>query len=190
MTASLSRLPGTAVWTIDPAHTLVGFSARHMMITTVRGRFSDVRGALALDDADGARSAVAVDITAASIDTGNAQRDEHLRSSDFLDAAAHPALTFRSTRIEGDPLAERTPFRVVGELTIRGVTREVVLDARLTGRGRDPWGAEKVSFTATTRIDRRDYGLTWNAALETGGVLVSNEIGIELEVQAARAAAD
>jgi polyisoprenoid-binding protein YceI len=182
--------PGTGTtrsWTLDAAHTLVEFSAKHMMITTVKGRLADVQGTITLDEGAPERSAVEVELAAASIDTRNEQRDQHLRSADFLDAEQFPAVTFRSTRIEGAPLAEGKGFRVTGDLTIRGVTREVTLDATFEGRGKDPWGGERVSFAADTRIDRRDFGLTWNAALETGGVLVSNEIRIHVEAQAVAA---
>jgi polyisoprenoid-binding protein YceI len=186
-TTNETRTLATTTWRIDPAHTLVEFSAKHMMITTVKGRLPDVRGTLTIDEGSPERSTVEVELDAASIDTRAQQRDDHLRSADFLDVAAFPTLRFRSLRVEGAPLAEGGRFRVVGELTIRGVTREVALDAAYEGRGRDPWGGERVSFSADARIDRRDFGLTWNAALETGGVLVSNEIRIHLEVQAVRA---
>ena len=179
----------TSTWTVDPAHSLIEFAAKHMMITSVRGRIADVRGTITLDEANPERSAVEVELDAASIDTRSEQRDAHLRSADFLDVEHFPTITFRSRRVEGvDSLREGEPFRVVGDLTIRGVTREVTLEAAYEGRGRDPWGGERVSFSADTRIDRRDFGLTWNAALETGGVLVSNEVKIHIEAQAVRAA--
>lgn len=177
----------TTTWAIDPDHSLVEFAAKHMMITTVKGRIGDVTGTIVLDETDPERSTAEAVFNAASIDTRSAQRDEHLRSPDFLDVEQFPTLTFRARRIDGTPLGDE-PFRVVGDLTIRGVTREVALDATFEGRGVDPWGTEKVSFSATTKIDRRDFGLTWNAALETGGVLVSNEVKISLDVQAARKA--
>ncbi|HEX2187754.1 MAG TPA: YceI family protein [Longimicrobiaceae bacterium] len=186
-TESTASTAGTATWNIDPTHSLVEFSAKHMMITTVKGRFGDVTGTIAIDEAAPDRSAVEVVIGAASIDTRTEQRDAHLRSADFLDVEAHPTLTFRSRRIEGAANREGDGFRVVGDLTIRGVTREVTLDATYDGRGTDPWGGERVSFSARTRIDRRDFGLTWNQALETGGILVSNDVKIEIEVQAVRA---
>lgn len=171
-------------WAIDPSHTLVQFSAKHMMLTTVRGNFSEVSGAIAIDGEDPKRSNVQVDIDAASIDTRVEGRDEHLRSGDFLDVENHPTIRFASRSVEAERVTPGDEFRVVGDLTIRGVTREVVLDVLYEGRGRDPWGGERVSFSASTRIDRRDFGLTWNQALEAGGVLVSNEIRITLEVQA------
>ena len=189
MTATtLQETPtGTTTWTIDAAHSTAEFSAKHMMITTVKGRITDVRGTLTIDERDPARSTAAVELDVASIDTRSEQRDGHLRSPDFLDVERFPAITFRSRRVEGARRAAGTAFRVVGDLTIRDVTREVTLDATYEGQGKDPWGGERVSFSATTKIDRRDFGLTWNAALETGGVLVSNDVRITLEVQAVRA---
>ena len=178
----------TVTWTVDGSHSVAEFSAKHMMITRVKGRIADLRGTVTIDEASPERSAVDVELDAASIDTRSEQRDAHLRSADFLDVERFPLITFRSRRIEGARRDQGTNFRVVGDLTIRGVTREVVLDATYEGRGRDPWGGERVSFSATTTIDRRDFGLTWNTALETGGVLVSNDVRIALEVQAVRAA--
>jgi polyisoprenoid-binding protein YceI len=173
----------TTTWQVDPAHTTVGFSAKHLMITTVRGRFADVRGSIQLDESDITRSAVDVEIATASIDTRAEQRDTHLRSADFFEVEKFPKITFRGRRIEkvGDDR-----YRLVGDLTIRDVTREVVMDVTDEGRGRDPWGGERASFSASTTIDRRDFGLTWNQALETGGVLVGNEIKISIDAQAVK----
>ncbi len=179
--------PGTTTWKIDPAHSLVEFAARHMMITTVKGRMADVQGTLVIDEQDPTRSEARVEIAAASIDTRSADRDTHLRSPDFLDVDEHPTLLFVARDVRGASARPGSTFQVAGELTIRGVTREVTLDATYEGKGQDPWGGERVSFSATTKIDRRDFGLTWNAALEAGGVLVSNDIRITLEVQAVRA---
>ena len=176
--------PGTAEWQIDPAHTDVSFAVKHLMISTVRGRFGSVRGVLVLDEQDPARSSVTVEIDAASIDSRHEQRDAHLRSADFLDAETHPLITFRSRAVERTGTDR---LRVTGDLTIRGTSREVVLDAVDEGRGGDPWGGRRAAFSATTSIDRRDFGLTWNQALETGGVLVGNEIRISLDVQAVQA---
>ena len=186
-TSTVPQQPGTATWTIDSAHSLAEFSAKHMMITTVKGRIADVRGTVAVDEANPDASTVEVELDTASIDTRSEQRDQHLRSADFLDAGSFPTLAFTSRRIEGARAEEGHRFRVIGDLTIRGITKEVVLDATFEGRGRDPWGGERLSFSAETRIDRRDFGLTWNAALETGGVLVSNEVRVHLEVQVVRA---
>ena len=188
MTATTTTTgPQTSTWTLDASHSLVEFSAKHMMITTVKGRIADVRGTISIDEAQPARSVVDVELDAASIDTRSEQRDGHLRSADFLDVERFPLVTFRSRRIDGARAREGTRFRVVGELTIRGITREVVLDATYEGQGKDPWGGDRVSFSADTQIDRRDFGLTWNAALEAGGVLVSNDIKIHIEAQAIRA---
>jgi polyisoprenoid-binding protein YceI len=176
-----------STWTIDPAHTLVEFSAKHLMITTVRGGFSEVAGTIVVNEANPSQSSVEVDIAAASIDTRVDQRDAHLRSADFLHVENFPKITFRSRRIEGAPDVEGNRFRIVGDLTIRGTTREVALDVTYDGRREDPWGGERIGFSADTRIDRRDFGLTWNQALEAGGVVVGNDIRIHLEVQAVRA---
>jgi polyisoprenoid-binding protein YceI len=169
-------------WQLDPAHTAVEFEAKHLMISKVRGRFATVSGTLVLDETDLARSEVAVEIDAASIDSRQPQRDAHLRSADFLEVERYPTLTFRGTRIERGP----TGFRLSGDLTIRDVTREVALEVEEEGRVRDPEGNERIVFRATTAIDRREFGLTWNLALEAGGVLVGNEVKIFLEVQAVR----
>ncbi|MEX2581858.1 MAG: YceI family protein [Gemmatimonadota bacterium] len=177
----------TTTWNIDPTHSLVEFSAKHMMITTVKGRFSDVSGTIEVDEQDPDRSSVTVEIGAASVDTNTEQRDEHLRSADFLDVENHPTITFRSTRVEGAYAKPGDRFRVVGDLTIRGKTREVGLDAVFEGTGQDPWGGERASFSAETKIDRRDWDLTWNQTLEKGGILVSNEIRLDLQVQAVQA---
>ncbi|MEZ4455672.1 MAG: YceI family protein [Gemmatimonadales bacterium] len=182
MTASAPSSATT--WTLDVTHTLVEFAVKHLMITTVKGRFGGVTGSITLA---GDQSAATVDIDAASIDTRVEQRDEHLRSADFLDVANHPTLTFRSKRVEGTVAKAGDSFRLIGDLTIRGVTREVALDTVFEGEATDPWGGSRASFSATTRIDRRDFGLTWNQALESGGVLVANEVKISLEVQATRA---
>ena len=177
---------GVSTWMLDPAHTTAGFVAKHMMFTTVRGKLKDVKGTIKVDADHPDRSSVEVEIAAASIDTGVQQRDDHLRSADFLDVEHQPTITFRSRRVEGATKTAGDRFKVIGDLTIRGTAREVVLDAGYEGVGKDPWGGTRAGFTASTNIDRRDWGLTWNAALETGGVLVSNEITIEIEVQAVK----
>lgn len=171
-------------WSLDPAHSQVEFSVKHMMFTTVRGRFADVEGTIRVDEENPSASSVEVDIDAASIDTRVEDRDNHLRSGDFLNVEEHPKITFRSKRVEGSHLKEPgTSFEVVGDLTIRGETREVTLHATFEGTGTDPWGGTRAGFSATTKIDRRDFGLTWNQALETGGVLVGHDVKIELQVQ-------
>jgi polyisoprenoid-binding protein YceI len=171
----------TSTWDIDPAHTLAEFSVKHMMIATVRGRFGKVSGQIQMNEADPSLSSVEVEIDAASLDTREDRRDTHLRSADFLEVEAHPTITFRSKRVvpKGD-----NRYEVTGALTIRGVTREVVLTVTEEGRAKSPWGQEVVGFTADTKIDRLDYGLKWNQALETGGVLVGNEVKIHIEVEA------
>ena len=171
---------GTTTWTIDPAHTGLEFAVKHLMISTVRGRFGDVEGTLTLNERDPAASKVEVSIPVRSIDTRNEQRDAHLRSADFFDAEQHAAITFRSKRVDGSITGG---FTLVGDLTIRGVTREISLDVEANGRGRDPWGNEKLGFEARGRLSRGDFGLSWNQALETGGVLVGDEIRLTLDVQ-------
>jgi polyisoprenoid-binding protein YceI len=173
-------------WQVDGAHSAVSLTVRHMVISKVRGRFAKWSATLALDTADLARSSVDVEIDAASIDTGVADRDAHLRSPDFLDAQKYPTLRYRSRRVEA--LSE-DHLRVVGDLTIRDVTREVVLDVEHGGQGKDPWGNQRVGFTATASLNRKDFGLTWNQALETGGVLVADRVDVEIELQAIRQAA-
>ncbi|HEX6132634.1 MAG TPA: YceI family protein [Longimicrobiales bacterium] len=171
-------------WRLDPDHTQVGFAVRHMMFATVKGQFGTVSGELRLSEEDPSSSEIEVQIEAASIDTRSEQRDAHLRSADFLDADNHPHLTFVAREIV--PLGG-SRYRVTGDLMIRGVTREVVLEAEETGRGQDPWGQQKLGFTASTSIDRKDYGLKWNQALEAGGVLVGDEVRIHIDGQAIKA---
>jgi len=176
------------VWNLDPAHSQVEFRVKHMMITTVRGQFGKVEGRIELDDENPSESSVSVTIDASSIDTRNQDRDTHLRSADFLGAEEHGTIEFRSTRVEGEWKEPGDVFKVHGDLTIRGVSKPVVLDAIYEGEGRDPWGGDRISFTADTRIDRKDFGLKWNQALETGGVLVGEEVKIHIEAQAVRQA--
>lgn len=180
--ATTQASPATTTWKIDPAHSYVEFAVKHLMFTTVKGRFSDVEGTIAVVENDPSKSSVNATIKAASIDTRTGQRDDHLRSEDFLHAERFPELTFRSTRISGDTES----FKVTGELTIRGVSREITLDASREGAGKDPWGGERVGFSATAKLDRRDYGLLWNQAIESGGVVVGNEVKISVEVQAVK----
>lgn len=172
------------IWNLDGAHSQVEFSVKHMMFTTVRGRFREVEGTIRLDTETPQDSSVEISIAVASLDTGVADRDAHLRSGDFFDVEEHSTLTFRSRRVEGSVGNPGDTFKVVGDLTIRGVTREVVLDARFEGTGTDPWGGTRAGFSARTTIDRRDFGLTWNQALEAGGVLVGAEVKIDLQIQA------
>ena len=171
-------------WTIDPIHSVLEFSVKHMMFTTAKGRFAEFSGAIEFDEQHVERSSVEVTIETGSITTTIDARDAHLRSADFFDVEQYPTATFRSTRIEPK---EQDRFAVHGDLTIKGVTREVVLDAVFQGSGTVPGGSDVVGFAATTAFDRRDFGLTWNAALENGGVLVSNEVRVSLDIQAGRA---
>jgi polyisoprenoid-binding protein YceI len=168
-------------WKIDPAHTSAEFTVRHMMITNVRGKFEKLDGVVSFNPDNLAASSVSVTIDAASINTGAADRDNHLRSADFFDVENYPHLTFRSTRVEmtGDSTA-----RITGDLTIRDVTRPVTIEAEFLGQNTSPFGTTVAGFSGTARINREDFGLTWNMALETGGVLVGKDISIELQVQA------
>ena len=170
-------------WNIDPVHSGINFSVRHMVVSKVRGRFTKYSGTLAIDDADLTRSTVEATIDAASIDTGTAQRDTHLRSPDFLDVERYPEITFRSTRVEGDSPGG---FRLEGDLTVHGVTRPVVLDVEYHGWTTDPWGGRRAGFSASTEVDREDFGLTWNVAIESGGVLVGKKAHLELEIEAVK----
>jgi polyisoprenoid-binding protein YceI len=178
----------TTIWTIDPAHTEVEFAVKHMMIATVKGRFSNIKGAVELPDVGEPK--VEVTIGVASIDTRQEQRDAHLRSPDFFDVERYPEMRFVSTKTE----SAANGWTVTGELTIKGITRTVTLDVTNEGTARDPWGKERMGVTASTKVDRREFGLTWNAALEAGGFLVGDDIKISVngelvkENAAARAA--
>lgn len=171
---------------LDKQHAEVGFSVKHLMIATVKGKFKTFDATVDFDPANVASSKVEATVDVASIETHEAQRDGHLKSPDFFDVASFPKLSFESNRIEalgGDR------YRVYGNLTIRDVTREVVLESEFSGRAKDPWGNDRVAFTAKASIERSDFGLKWNQALETGGVVVGERVEIELDVQAVKAAA-
>jgi polyisoprenoid-binding protein YceI len=172
-------------WDIDVGHSAIHFWVRHLVISKVHGRFAKWAGTIELDPQDLTRSSVEVKIDAASIDTQVADRDTHLRSPDFLDVARYPELAFRSKRIE----KAGGGYRVIGDLTLRGVTREVTLAAEFGGTAKDPWGNERTAFAAKASLDRKDYGLTWNAALEAGGVLVGEKVEISIELEAVKKAA-
>ena len=187
MTVPATEIAGRSTYAIDASHSSVEFAVKHMMITTVKGRVSALRGTIELDEADLAASTVEVEFDAASIDTRSEQRDEHLRSADFLNVAEHPTMRFVGRRLENVGPAEGSRFRLTGDLTIRGTTREVALDAVYEGRGIDPWGGERVSFAAETTFDRRDFGLVWNQTLESGGLLVSTGVKVTIDIQAVRA---
>jgi polyisoprenoid-binding protein YceI len=167
-------------WNIDPAHTEINFTVRHMMISNVRGRFEKFSGSVEFDEQTPAKSTVDVQIEAASITTKEAQRDEHLRSPDFLMVEKYPTLTFKSKRVE---VNDARRGRIIGDLTIRDITNEVALDVEYSGMAKNPWGGMTAGFTATTTINRKDWNLVWNVALETGGVLVGEDIKINIECE-------
>ncbi|MEU5537113.1 YceI family protein [Streptomyces sp. NPDC020362] len=171
----------TGEYTIDPAHTTIGFVARHAMVTNVKGGFHDFTGALHLDGGDPAKSTATIDVQMDSVETGNADRDGHLKSADFFKTDEFPAMTFRSTKAEalgGDE------YRVTGDLSILGVTRPLTIDLEFNGSAKDPFGNERVGFEGKAEILRSDWGLTWNAALETGGFLVSDKIKLVFDISA------
>jgi polyisoprenoid-binding protein YceI len=172
-------------WNLDPVHSVAEFKVKHMMISNVKGQFTAISGVLTLDENDVTASRIEASIDAASINTREAQRDAHLKSADFFDVEKFPTLGFKSTGVQrtgGDELA------VTGDLTIHGVTRQVVFNVEgPTATGRDPWGNTRVGLSAVTKINRKDFGLTWNAALETGGILVGEEVTITLDVQFVKA---
>ncbi|GHD44145.1 YceI family protein [Streptomyces galbus] len=181
--ADLAALTGD--YTIDPAHSTIGFVARHAMVTNVKGKFTDFTGSLHLDGSDPARSTATLDVRMDSIDTGSADRDGHLKSADFFKTEEFPTMTFRSTGAEalgGDD------YRITGELSLLGVTRPLTIDLEFNGAAKDPFGNERVGFEGKAEILRSDWGLTWNAALETGGVLVSDKIKLTFDISAIRAA--
>lgn len=168
-------------WQIDPAHSAAHFSVRHLMISNVRGEFSKLSGKVILDSADLTRSNVEVSLETASVNTREPQRDEHLRSADFFDVANHPLMTFQSRRIEAEGPEN---FKLTGDLTIRGITKEVTFDVEgPTPPQKDPWGNVRAGVTATAKINRKDFGLVWNALVEGGGVLVGDEVKITIEAE-------
>lgn len=172
-----------ATWQIDKSHSTVEFVVKHMMISKTKGRFADFEGTVEFDESNIGNAAVSVAIDVASIDTHDAKRDEHLRSADFLDAETFPQITFTSTEVRsrgGDK------FEIVGDLTIRDITRQVVLNAASIGLNTSPWGQQVAAFEASTEINRKDFGLTWNVALETGGFLVGDTVKINLGVEAVK----
>ena len=174
----------TGNYTLDPAHTRIGFVARHAMVTKVRGAFNEFEGAGYLDAQDPSKSHVELTIKVASVDTRNPDRDAHLRTNDFLAMDEYPEINFRSTAVEK---TGETDYRVTGDLTIRGVTKPVDVDFELTGSATDPWGNLRVGFEGKTTINRKDWGVNWNAALEAGGVLVSEKVTLEFEIAAVKA---
>lgn len=181
-TASQTR---TITWAIDPAHSIVEFAVKHLLVTTVKGRFREFEGVLQIDEVNPANSTVSVSIDVASVDTNQADRDADLRSDNFFNVEKYPKITFRSTRVE---LADETHFRLAGDLTIRDVTKEVVLDGEYEGQVDDPWGGHRAAFTATTEISRKAFNIRYNQLLETGGAVVGDEVKITLHVEAIRQA--
>lgn len=178
----LAALTGT--WDLDPTHTSLEFAVRHAMVTTVRGRFPGVTGELRIDGSNPTASTASVDVSLASVDTGSADRDAHLRSADFFDVENHPVMSFRSTRVE----LGRGPdsYRLAGDLSIKGVTREIVLDLTYNGSATDPFGNLRAGFEGTGTINRKDWDLTWNVALEAGGLLVADKVKLTLDVSAVK----
>ena len=177
-------LPSTGTFVLDKSHTEVGFIARHLMVSKVRGRFTDFEGTIVVAD-DPSESSVEVTIQAASINTNDENRDKHVRTNDFLSTDEFPALTFRSTKVE---LSSGGDWKVNGDLTVRGVTRPIVLDVQFEGVIQDPWGNQRLGFTASGEIDRNDFGVSFNAVLETGGFVVSPKVKLEIEAEAVRQA--
>jgi len=181
MSATAVPQAGTTTWKIDPAHTGAEFKVKHMMISNVKGRFSEVSGTLTLDPADVTKSSIEASVNVASIDTREPQRDTHLKSADFFDVEKFPTLTFKSTDVTRKGEGE---FAVAGDLTIHGVTRSVVFDVEgPTPPSKDPWGNLRIGLSATTKINRKDFGLLWNAPLETGGILIGDEVSITIDAE-------
>lgn len=176
----------TTTWAIDPAHSGAEFAVKHMMVSTVKGRFGIAEGTLRVDEENPASAEIAAAIDVASVDTGAQQRDEHLRSADFFDAERFPRMTFAGT---GVTKVDDENWRLAGELTIRDVTRPVTLDVEFEGRGVDAYGNDRAGFAATTKINRRDFGMNWNGVIEAGGVVVSDTVKITLNVALVRAQA-
>ena len=178
---SLPALASASNWTIDPDHSNIGFKVRHLMVSNVKGHFDKHSGEVTIDDKDITKSKVEVSIDTASINTNVQKRDEHLRSADFFDVATYPAMTFVSKKVAK---AGKGKLKVTGDLTLRGITRQVVLDVEgPTAEIKDPWGVIRRGAVASTKINRKDFGLTWNKALETGGVVVGDEVTITLEIE-------
>ncbi len=178
MSTATSLLP-TGTWTVDVSHSNVGFTVRHMMVAKTRGRFTDFTAEIVTAD-DPTQSRVDATVQMASVDTNDEARDNHLRTTDFFDIQTYPTMSFRTTSIEPDG----HDFKLHGELTIRGVTKPVTFDLEVGGVGTDPWGNTKAGFSATTTINRKDFGIEWNAPLETGGVIVGDKVKIELDIEA------
>ncbi|MGA2537410.1 MAG: YceI family protein [Terracidiphilus sp.] len=181
MNATLSAPGTTTIWKLDPAHSVAEFKVKHMMISNVKGRFTGLSGTLQLDETDRTRSTVEASIDVSTIKTGDDQRDGHLKSAEFFDTEKFPTITFKSTNVDSTGGAD---YEVTGDFTLHGVTKAVTFKVEdVSEPSKDPWGNHRIGLTATTKIDRRDFGLTWNSALETGGLLVGEHVTINLEVQ-------
>ena len=180
MTTAATPAAGTTTWAVDPTHSLVEFAVKHLMISTVRGRFGDVKGTIRFNEADPKQSQVEIEIPTASIDTRAEQRDNHLRSPDFFHVERYPAMTFVSKRIDGDVNGE---FKLIGDLTIRDTTKEVALEAEFQGKTRDPWGGDRMGFEAKGKVDRKEFGLNWNQALDAGGWVLGDDIKMTISVE-------
>ncbi|HWZ58994.1 MAG TPA: YceI family protein [Gemmatimonadaceae bacterium] len=174
-------------WNIDPAHTNIEFSVRHLMISTVKGRFADFAGTIVADESNLSNVSVDVTIQTASVDTRQPDRDTHLKSPDFFDVGKFPTLVFKGGQIKGDINGD---FHLTGSLTIRGVTKPITLDVTHEGRGKDPWGGERLGFSAKAKVNRKDFGLAWNQTLETGGVVVGDEVKISVDVELVKVPAE
>jgi polyisoprenoid-binding protein YceI len=186
MTATVTDFTAlTGTYTVDPTHSRFGFVARHAMVTKVRGSFNDFEGTATIDGANPGNSSVRIALKTASIDTRSAQRDEHLRTNDFLDTATYPEITFVSTSVSHTGGED---FEVVGDLTIRGVTKSITLPLEFQGAATDPFGNQRIGFEGSVVINRKDWGVNWNAALEAGGVLVSDKVTLEFEISAIKSA--
>ena len=177
---SVCRVGVCANYEIDPTHSSVGFKVKHLAISSVPGNFAEFKGRFSFDPASVESSKAEAEISVASVDTGDKKRDDHLKAPDFFDAGKHPAISFKSTKVEK---VSDTDFKAYGDLSIHGVTKPVVLDVSYGGAAVDPWGKERAAFVATGTINRKDFGLTWNKVLETGGLVVGDEVKITLEVE-------
>jgi polyisoprenoid-binding protein YceI len=173
-----------ATWVIDPSHTMVEFSVKHMMISSVKGRFSAVEGAILADGSDLSNAEINVTVDTASLSTRDDGRDAHLKSADFFDVENFPSLTFKSKQV----MRDGKEYKLTGDLMIRGVSNEVVLDLNYEGQAKDPWGNDRIGISAEGKIDRKTFGLVWNAALETGGILVGDQVKISISAEAIKQA--
>jgi polyisoprenoid-binding protein YceI len=181
MSTAVQPEPSTSTWQVDPVHSTAQFKVKHLMISNVKGEFTSIKGALQLDSSDASKSSLEVTIDANSINTREPQRDAHLKSADFLEVEKFPSITFKSSKVSKEESGE---YAVVGDLTIHGVTRKVTLDVEApSAPQKDPWGGTRIGVEATTKINRKDFGLVWNATLETGGFMVGEEVTIALDVE-------